>query len=60
MLLNENNIITVDDDCAGILRNIICWSEFPACVDNGDNTWVNLNYIRIYHLYALIIALLII
>lgn len=28
------------DDCSGYLRNIACWSEFPACLDRGDNTWV--------------------
>lgn len=26
-------------ECSGYLRNIACWSEFPACIDNGDKTW---------------------
>lgn len=39
MLYNYSNIALVDDSCLGYLRNVICWSEFPACVDNGDGTW---------------------
>jgi len=32
--------ISMLPECSGYLRNIACWSEFPACVDNGDTTWV--------------------
>jgi hypothetical protein len=32
---------SMSDECAGYFRNVACWSQFPACVDNGDSTWVN-------------------
>lgn len=32
-----NNIM--EDGCAGYLTNIACYYEFPACIDNGDNTF---------------------
>lgn len=33
----------MNDQCPGYLRNIACWTQFPACVDNGDSTWVNIS-----------------
>jgi len=37
-----NTNINFNEDCSGYLRNVACWSEFPACIDNGDKTWVNI------------------
>jgi hypothetical protein len=31
---------SMNDGCPGYFRNVVCWSQFPACVDNGDSTWV--------------------
>ncbi len=31
----------MNDECAGIFKNLACWTEFPACIDNGNQTWVN-------------------
>lgn len=39
-IFNYTKVVYVNyDDCAGYFRNIACWSQFPACIDNGDNTW---------------------
>jgi len=32
---------SIPDDCIGYLRNIICYSNFPACSDKGNDTFVN-------------------
>ncbi len=40
ILLDQGVRESIGDDCGGILRNIVCWYEFPACVDNGNKTWV--------------------
>lgn len=30
----------MDDGCVGYFRNVVCYSEFPACLDHGNNTFV--------------------
>ena len=42
-LANYSTDSNMSDDCVGYFRNIACWSQFPACVDNGDHTWVNIS-----------------
>ncbi len=37
---NYTTARNMDDQCAGYFRNIACWTQFPACIDNGDKTWV--------------------
>jgi hypothetical protein len=43
VVLYGNNPNGPTDDCIGIVRNIVCWAEFPACLDNADTTWVIYN-----------------
>jgi hypothetical protein len=40
----DSGVSGPSDDCAGIIRNIVCWAEFPACMDKGteDFTWVSI------------------
>lgn len=40
-LYSYSNFANFNDECSGYIRNIACWSEFPACNDNGDETWVS-------------------
>ncbi len=35
----ESSATSIKDQCAGYFRNMACWSEFPACIDNKDSTW---------------------
>ncbi len=43
LFANQSGDGSMDDQCPGYFRNIVCWSQFPACVDNGNLTWVNIN-----------------
>jgi hypothetical protein len=43
-IYNYTGVITMEDQCAGFFRYLACWTQFPACVDNGDNTWVGINF----------------
>ncbi len=40
-LYDFSSTINFLPECSGYLRIISCLSEFPACIDNGDTTWVN-------------------
>jgi hypothetical protein len=45
-IYNYTDAKNMDEDCSGYLRNIACWTQFPACIDNNDNsTWVKFFYI---------------
>lgn len=39
-LYNFTTARNMNDECAGIFKNLACWVEFPACIDNGNQTWV--------------------
>ena len=38
---NYTGFSSIDDGCVGYLKNVVCYSEFPACLDNNDGTFVS-------------------
>lgn len=40
MFYNYTEAVSMDDGCLGFLKHVICFSEFPACEDTGNNKFV--------------------
>lgn len=57
LFYNYTQFTVMDDGCIGFLRLISCYHEFPACVDNGNKTFVSIislfNFFRKSALYVM-------